>query len=257
MLIAFSAGVALSIVFGLLIGNYATTLLYRLPRGISICGINVKYSQPPCCSTCGHLLKFYEYLPLLSWFSTFGKCNYCGARVNRHYFILEVLTAIVAVIAFFMFGYTDLYIFIVFLTATSVLSVLLYIENNGLIINSITAGIVLLGAFYRTVCDRSVIPWLFDLLTCMVVIIGLLKYEKMYNSQLRKEMVSVLLPVAAWLGSNSYITWLPYYILTIGLAYIYNYILHFISRKHQYNVIFPAAMIIFCCCMLIHFCIHY
>ena len=32
--------ILLSVIFGVLIGNYATTLLFRMPMGIEICGIN-------------------------------------------------------------------------------------------------------------------------------------------------------------------------------------------------------------------------
>jgi hypothetical protein len=71
--------------FGVLIGNFTTTLFYRLPRNIMISGFNQKLTRPPFCSNCNHVLVFYEYLPILSWFSTRGKCNYCHAPINKSY----------------------------------------------------------------------------------------------------------------------------------------------------------------------------
>ncbi|NDE19110.1 MAG: prepilin peptidase, partial [Alphaproteobacteria bacterium] len=82
--------------FGVLIGNFTTTLFYRLPRNIMISGFNQKLTRPPFCSNCNHVLVFYEYLPILSWFSTRGKCNYCHAPINKSYIMLEILIGIIA-----------------------------------------------------------------------------------------------------------------------------------------------------------------
>ena len=96
--------------FGTLIGNFTTTIFHRLPRNIMISGFDQKVTRPPFCSNCGHILRFYEYLPILSWFSTFGKC---WATSND--FILYTWPKFRVFLYLFLFRYTSyfkyLYIF--------------------------------------------------------------------------------------------------------------------------------------------------
>ena len=97
-------------IIGLMFGNYATTAFYRIPNGKAINGYSSLNGTKPHCSHCGHLLKFYEYLPLLSWFSTGFKCNYCNAKTNPVYTILEVLGLFYALLFYFILGFRYEYI---------------------------------------------------------------------------------------------------------------------------------------------------
>lgn len=93
-------------VFGLLLGNYATTVYHRVPLGKPINGLSQKFGLKPHCSNCHHELKIYEYFPLLSWFSTRFKCNYCGINTDWVYTVLEVLGFLAAILFFLMFDLT-------------------------------------------------------------------------------------------------------------------------------------------------------
>jgi len=120
-----------AIVFGLLIGNYATTVYHRLPIGKPINGV-IKSGMKPHCSKCGHLLKFYEYYPLLSWFATRFrfKCNYCKAPIEMTYFYLEFSTMCIAVIFAATFGLTPYFIFAVFIFVTLLLLIALFVKHK-------------------------------------------------------------------------------------------------------------------------------
>lgn len=111
MLTSIATIVFLSII-GLMFGNYATTLFYRIPNGKPINGLKVLNGQKPHCSHCGHELKFYEYLPLLSWFSTSFKCNYCSTRIDCAYTILEVYNLFAALLLYFWVGLNFQYVFL-------------------------------------------------------------------------------------------------------------------------------------------------
>lgn len=46
------------------------------------------------CLHCGHQLKWYDLIPLVSWFSTGGKCRYCGKRIGWFEPLMEIGMAI-------------------------------------------------------------------------------------------------------------------------------------------------------------------
>ncbi|HEY6512348.1 MAG TPA: prepilin peptidase [Burkholderiaceae bacterium] len=45
------------------------------------------------CSSCGHVLRWYENIPLLSWIALRGRCSACKARISARYPLVEVATA--------------------------------------------------------------------------------------------------------------------------------------------------------------------
>ncbi|MDZ5761630.1 prepilin peptidase [Lyticum sinuosum] len=78
---------------GLIIGNLLTTLIYRIPRNLNFDG-GVNLESKPFCGFCHHPLKFYEYLPLLSWIFVGRKCNYCKSEIPIIYTYIEIIAAI-------------------------------------------------------------------------------------------------------------------------------------------------------------------
>ena len=58
--------------FGLCVGSFLNVLIYRIPKGEEF----VKTSSH--CMSCGHNLKWYENIPVLSWLLQGGKCRACG-----------------------------------------------------------------------------------------------------------------------------------------------------------------------------------
>jgi prepilin signal peptidase PulO-like enzyme (type II secretory pathway) len=95
--------------FGVIFGNYATTYYHRLPLGKPINGHKKLNGMKPHCSKCGHVLKFYEYLPVLSWVSSPGKCNYCHEGIDPIYTIIEVSVMLYAILLNFVIGITLLF----------------------------------------------------------------------------------------------------------------------------------------------------
>jgi leader peptidase (prepilin peptidase)/N-methyltransferase len=52
-------------------------------------------SGPPSrCPACGHRIRWFENIPLLSWFSLRGRCRACGTRISWRYPFIEGLTAL-------------------------------------------------------------------------------------------------------------------------------------------------------------------
>ena len=39
-------------------------------------------SPPSRCPSCGHAIRWYENVPIVSWLFLTGKCSGCGARIS-------------------------------------------------------------------------------------------------------------------------------------------------------------------------------
>lgn len=184
--------------FGLLIGNFTTTVFYRLPRGIVVYGFNKKHTKPPHCSTCGHELKPVEYLPLISIFSTCLKCNYCGQSVPYSYVIMEFLSAFLAVACFYAYSDNlDLFIIIFLLCETLLLTTAILITYRQ-IFPLLTFSIILEGVIYRTLVDQTISNWWINIALASILSLLLLKGEEFLNPK-KRLFVHFILALSPWI----------------------------------------------------------
>lgn len=75
--------------FGLIAGSFANVLIYRLPRGENIV---VPRSR---CPHCGHVLPWYENIPILSWLFLQGRCSHCRTPIGARYLLVELWMGLV------------------------------------------------------------------------------------------------------------------------------------------------------------------
>ena len=73
---------------GLAIGSFLNVLIVRIPKGE-----NVAF-PPSHCPTCGHALKWWHNIPLLSWIALRGRCAFCESPISRLYPVVELLTGL-------------------------------------------------------------------------------------------------------------------------------------------------------------------
>ena len=85
-------------IFGLLIGSFLNVCISRLPQGKSV----VKPASR--CPKCQAPIKPYDNIPVLSYLFLLGKCRACKARISPLYPAVELLTAILFLICFLVFG---------------------------------------------------------------------------------------------------------------------------------------------------------
>jgi leader peptidase (prepilin peptidase)/N-methyltransferase len=72
---------------GATVGSFLNVVAYRLPRRINL-------SLPGSfCPHCGHPIRLYDNIPILSWLALRGKCRDCGGTISPRYFVVEILTA--------------------------------------------------------------------------------------------------------------------------------------------------------------------
>jgi leader peptidase (prepilin peptidase)/N-methyltransferase len=81
-----AAYVAVAALGGLLIGSFLNVVAYRLPRGESLV-------QPGSrCPGCGHDVRPYDNVPVLSWLLLRGRCRDCGEPISPRYPLVELAT---------------------------------------------------------------------------------------------------------------------------------------------------------------------
>jgi leader peptidase (prepilin peptidase) / N-methyltransferase len=73
---------------GAVVGSFLNVVVYRLPAGKSL------LHPGSCCPDCGHPIRWYHNLPILSWFLLRGRCFDCGARISPRYPLVEFATAL-------------------------------------------------------------------------------------------------------------------------------------------------------------------
>ncbi len=74
-------------VLGALIGSFANVVIHRLPRGESVVWPGSR------CPACGHRIRPYENIPLLSWLALRGRCSSCRSPISTRYPLVEALMA--------------------------------------------------------------------------------------------------------------------------------------------------------------------
>jgi len=80
--------VALSAIYGLMIGSFLNVVIYRVPLGTSV------VFPPSACPHCGAAILRRDNVPVLSWLLLRGRCRNCGAPISPRYLFVELGTAI-------------------------------------------------------------------------------------------------------------------------------------------------------------------
>lgn len=70
---------------GLCVGSFLNVLIFRVPRGEEF------VRTPSHCMRCGHQLKWYELIPILSYLLQRGKCRACKVPLSAQYPLVEGL----------------------------------------------------------------------------------------------------------------------------------------------------------------------
>jgi leader peptidase (prepilin peptidase)/N-methyltransferase len=76
--------------FGACVGSFLNVVIYRLPAGKSVV-------KPGSMCSCGKPIKWYDNIPILSWFVLRGRARCCGKRFSFRYPLVEFGTALLFV----------------------------------------------------------------------------------------------------------------------------------------------------------------
>jgi leader peptidase (prepilin peptidase) / N-methyltransferase len=87
---------------GLIVGSFLNVCIYRLPRRESV---NWPGSH---CTACNRPLSWYENVPIVSWLVLRGRCRTCGERISVVYPLVELITGVLFVAGYAIYGWTPM-----------------------------------------------------------------------------------------------------------------------------------------------------
>ena len=146
-------------IFGAIFGSYSTIIAYRLPEGKSCFD---RYFGPKShCPKCKRILRTRELIPLINWLITKGKCFKCQFKVPRTHLFLELSIAILFMINFYLFRFSDQ--FIIYALISACLMILLVTDfKHRILPDAVLYTILLFGLAGRILEDQEIVNAIFS-----------------------------------------------------------------------------------------------
>jgi len=85
-------------ILGTVVGSFLNVCICRLPEGKSI------VSPPSACPKCGHQIRWYENIPIISFLVLRAKCRSCSLPISWRYPLVEALNGLLTLLLFLKFG---------------------------------------------------------------------------------------------------------------------------------------------------------
>ena len=116
--------VSLSVLVALLVGSFLNVVIYRLPvmmerewqeaiRQESADSASESTKErfnlafpASRCNQCGHKIRWYENIPVISWLALKGRCSQCKTPISARYPLIEALSGILCGVIAWKFGLT-------------------------------------------------------------------------------------------------------------------------------------------------------
>ncbi|MBU0710629.1 prepilin peptidase [bacterium] len=123
---------------GAIIGSFLNAVIYRLPRRESL------LFPGSHCPQCGEKIRWFDNIPILSFFLLGRKCRHCKLPIPVRYPIVEILSAVLFVIIYHVYGFN--YEFFFYTTLSVLLLTVTFTDlEKGKIPNSVILLGVVLG----------------------------------------------------------------------------------------------------------------
>ncbi len=161
-------------ILGGVVGSFLNVCIHRLPREESI------VSPSSRCPHCHHAIAWHDNIPLFSYIFLRGRCRSCQEAISGRYFLIEALTAIMALFTYWKFGISLAFLAAFLFVATLIVITFIDIEHQIIPHEVILPGIpfFLLAAVFI-----MGIP-LFDAFLGIMIGIGSLYLIAVYYEQL-------------------------------------------------------------------------
>jgi len=110
---------------GLVVGSFLNVVIHRLPlmmehelslecheylgTAVADTGVSGHYNlltPASSCPACGHRIRFWENIPVISYLLLRGRCSACGNAISWRYPAVESVTAILSIVTALYIGYS-------------------------------------------------------------------------------------------------------------------------------------------------------
>jgi leader peptidase (prepilin peptidase)/N-methyltransferase len=103
---------AVSFLLGAIVGSFLNVVIARVPAGRSI------VSPPSQCPVCEHEIRWYDNIPVLSYFMLLGRCRDCGEPISIRYPLIEFTFACMSLGLYLKYGLSPAFgVFFIFSAA--------------------------------------------------------------------------------------------------------------------------------------------
>lgn len=148
-------------VIGVIFGSFYGVVGSRLPRNLSI----IKPGSH--CESCGHILKWYENIPLISYILLGGHCKECKQSIGSLYFLIELLSGTLFALCYKVLGISPE--FFIAIIISSLVIIIFVSDSKYMIINDSPLIISLILIFLIKLFSFGIKEALLSLLSGFVI----------------------------------------------------------------------------------------
>ena len=182
-------GLIWMLVLGPAIGNYACSVVYRLPLG------KTPFERHPFCGHCNTPLKPIDLFPIISYCMTGGICRYCGGPIPGIYTVIELACLALFVANFLVMGMGQQFL----LTTTAGVFVIIAASiqhQQGWLSASIYSYAWAAYFMARTLQEGTIYPAIQGMVVAFVVALTL----HALHAKLKKSEPNIATPWIWWAG---------------------------------------------------------
>lgn len=156
----------IAIIFGLIVGSFFNVVIHRMPLMLhrlwhqeanhyldenphppKLSKVYNLLLPPSHCPACQSNVKRWQNIPVISYLLLRGRCA-CGQSIAKRYFVVEMLTALIAVIVTYHYGWTwKIWPALIFSGYLIVLGVIDF--EQQLLLDELTIGLLWLGLIFN------------------------------------------------------------------------------------------------------------
>lgn len=150
-------------IIGVIFGSFYNVVGLRLPNEESI----IKPGSH--CPNCGHMLSWYENIPLLSYIFLGGTCKKCKKPISAMYFLMELLSGTLFALCYKVFGISTNFFISVILAS---LVIIIYVSDSKyMIINDSPLIVAALLVLFIKIYTSGITSGLYSILYGIIIFI--------------------------------------------------------------------------------------
>jgi len=150
---------------GISIGSFLNVVIHRLPKKIfdefktesnesndpqknNLFGLGYLVYPGSNCPSCGHRIRSWEMIPIISWFLIGGKCNKCKTPISKRYPMVEFMTGLITVFMVYRTGVNELTFWLLLFTWILIMLSVIDLEHQ-LLPDQLTLPLLWLGLLFQ------------------------------------------------------------------------------------------------------------
>lgn len=131
-------------IIGSIIGSFLNVVIHRVPLEESVIFPN------SACPKCKEKIKPYDNLPIISWLFLGGKCRNCKNPISKRYPAVELITALLFVLALWQIGF-NVFLPVVLIFITAMIPLIFIDADHQILPNVITYPLLLFTFLVRLI----------------------------------------------------------------------------------------------------------